>query len=112
MSSTLMRMNDERFDAELKAVRAAVDEVASRPAKVDFYSVSAASGVSRSTLYRNERLRRIVEAARDAQPDPWELIADLRSENAELRKRLAAAEAGGKHASRVEYFFVELLEAA
>lgn len=48
--NTLMRLNAERCESELACVEAAVSHLFRRPAKVDFYSVAAESGVSRSTL--------------------------------------------------------------
>ena len=112
MSSALMRMNEERLSRELPAVESAIDSLLAAPAKVDFYSVAKASGISRSTLYRNARLRAMVEAARDSQPDPWELVRRLQSENASLRGRLDAMGGCNAHADRVEYTFVRLPHAA
>ncbi len=112
MSCALMRMNEECLARELPAVEAAIDSLLSAPSKVDFYSVAKASGVSRSTLYRNARLRAMVESARDSQPDPWELVRQLRDENASLRERLDGTSDRGTNASRVEYTFVMLSRAA
>lgn len=92
-TSTLMRINAERRGDEFNRVESAVSCLLSRPAKVDFYSVSAESGVSRSTLYRNLELRRMVEAARDSQPDPWVLIGWLAAENELLSAELASVKA-------------------
>ncbi len=92
-NDTLMRINAERCEVELAQVEAAVSRLLRRPAKVDFYSVAAESGVSRSTLYRNAELRAMVEAARNSQPDPWELIGQLTAQNASLRAKLFAAQA-------------------
>lgn len=108
MTSALMRMNEECLAREVPAVESAIDSLLSAPAKVDFYSVAKVSGISRSTLYRNARLRAMVESARDSQPDPWELVRQLRDENASLHERLDAASSHGVHASKVEYTFVML----
>lgn len=91
--NTLMRLNAERCESELACVEAAVSHLFRRPAKVDFYSVAAESGVSRSTLYRNPQLRSVVEAGRASQTDPWELVGRLTAENDRLRAALFAAEA-------------------
>ncbi len=95
--SALMKLNAERCGDELDRVEAAVSRLLNRPAKVDFYSVAVESGVSRSTLYRNPKLRLMVEAARDSQPDPWELIASLTAENERLCAKLAALETRNPH---------------
>ncbi len=105
-NGTLMKLNAERCGDELDRVEAAVSRLLNRPAKVDFYSVAVESGVSRSTLYRNPKLRLMVEAARDSQPDPWELIASLTAENERLCAKLAALETRNAHNVRdrvIEY---------
>ena len=91
--NALVRLNAERCESELSRVKAAVSRLLRRPAKVDFYSVAAESGVSRSTLYRNPKLRSVVEAGRASQPDPWGLIGRLTAENDRLRAALFVAEA-------------------
>ncbi len=101
--NALARINAERCEDELRRVEAAVSRLINRPAKVDFYSVATESGVSRSTLYRNAKLRALVEAARDSQPDPWELIGQLTAEKACLRAKLIAAEARSARECMIEY---------
>lgn len=102
-NDTLMKMNAWRCEAELVCVQDAVSRLLSRPSKVDFYSVAAESGVSRSTLYRNGELRAVVEAARASQPDPWELVGQLADENARLRAQLFAAQARNATGRMVKY---------
>lgn len=96
-NGALMKLNAERYGDELDRVEAAVSRLLNRPAKVDFYSVAAESGVSRSTLYRNPQLRLMVETVRDSQPDPWELIGRLAAENERLCAKLAALETRNAH---------------
>ncbi|MDO4849394.1 MAG: hypothetical protein Q4B45_06470 [Coriobacteriia bacterium] len=91
--NALVKLNAERCESELGCVKAAVSRLLRCPAKVDLYFVAAESGVSRSTLYRNAKLRSVVEAGRASQPDPWELIGRLTAENNRLRAALFAAEA-------------------
>lgn len=110
--SALIRINEKRCEAELSSVEATISRLLNRPAKVDFYSVAAESGVSRSTLYRNSKLRLMVEAARDSQSDPWELIGRLAAENTHLRKELEAANLSPARGSALEYSFVALFRVA
>ncbi len=110
-NGALMKFNAERCGDELDRVEAAVSRLLNRPAKVDFYSVAAESGVSRSTLYRNPKLRLMVEAARDSQPDPWELIGRLTAENERLCAKIAALETRKAHNIRdrvIEYNTTEI----
>ncbi len=102
-NNALMRINEERCEAELRCVEAAISRLLRRPAKVDFYSVATESGVSRSTLYRNAELRALVESARDSQADPWELVGQLMAENARLSAKLLAARTCIEWSRRTEY---------
>lgn len=113
-SNVLMEINREVCEAEVAAVRAAIVSLSATPAKIDFYSVASASGISRSTLYRNPVLREMVESARDSQPDPWVLVRTLRDENSKLRARLQFADRADRRPTRgaVEYVFVWLSPAA
>lgn len=85
VESAPIKINAECCAAEAARVGAAVACLLDRPAKVDFYSVAAESGVSRSTLYRNPELRSVVESARASRPDHWEPIGRLAAENIRLR---------------------------
>ena len=113
-SNVLMEINREVCGAEVAAVRAAIASLSATPAKIDFYSVASASGVSRSTLYRNPVLREMVESARDSQLDPWAMVRALRDENSKLRARLQFADHADRRPTRgaVEYAFVWLSPAA
>lgn len=73
-----------RNERNAALVRCAIDDLLARDERVSFYNVAEKSGLSRSTLYRNETFRSMVEHARE---DPREQvgIGDLMAQVRDLR---------------------------
>lgn len=94
--------NERKRALELEAVRNAIAVANSTGSRISFHSIAKASGVSRSTLYRNQELRAMVEKARETQCDPNSVITRLREENAKLKLKLSMAR-GHVGRSRREY---------
>lgn len=79
----------ERRSADIeRRVKDALIKLANRGCRVSFYSVAKEAFVSRSALYRNDRLRQMVEAAREGS-----MQGGQHSDVERLEARVAALEA-------------------
>lgn len=112
------------------SVRAAIASIAQEGMTPSFYNVAQRAQIARSTLYRKQALRALVESARDqangakrSRIDPYAKLleenARLRHEVSQLREeveRLSRASYNPAHRGstrrRVEYAFVEFPFAA
>lgn len=75
-----------------RAVRCAISSLVQEGKTLSFYNVAARSQVARSTLYRRQALRSLVEAARaraSSQPPQVDPYAHLLEENARLRQEVS-----------------------
>ncbi len=108
-SEALLRAAADRRAATARRAREAIEELDREGAGVTFCAVARAAGVSRAWLYRDDDIRTTIERLRARGPAPStpaaqratlvslrerldatrEEIARLRTENAELRERLA-----------------------
>ena len=97
----------EKYSEEVSVrVRSAIDSLVEQGKALSFYSVAEAAGVARSTLYRRDDLRALVEAARSgvraaAPTSPIaDRLADAENENRKLRVDLARLDAAYRKACR------------
>lgn len=107
-SEALAAYNAANMKAKATAVSAAVRRLQESGVRVTFYSVAEASGVSRSTLYRNTVLRSVVEQAR-AECGRTSLearVARLEVENARLCRELDAARSERRAPSSSIFYYV------
>ena len=78
-----------RDQATQRRVEQTCEKLLGEGAAVTFTAVAAAAGVSRTTLYRNQNLRAVVEEHRSRSHDPHTL-AGLATEVAHLRLAVEA----------------------
>lgn len=128
MPQSLRGYNIQRTQREEEAVCAALRAAAAVGERISFNSIAQRSGVSRSTLYRNEALRTLVEEARSNQENRGaaaeEAIAAMRQQVAALQDQvrelsekldsLESKESGNSSArcSYVDYTIMRIAEAA
>ena len=85
--------NDYRHASIVSRVKAAIEELRLAGKRISFYAVANKGQVSRSTLYRSDDLRKLVEEARGAAEASKAQIADNCSSIAKLESELARVSA-------------------
>ena len=108
-AEVLARAAAERHAATVRRAQEAIEALDRAGVGITFCAVARAAGVSRAWLYRDDEIRTTIERLRDRGPAPstpaaqratlaslrerlsatHEEIARLRTENADLRERLA-----------------------
>lgn len=66
LSEGIERFQNERAMRNMRLVRQTINELEMENQPVSFRSVARKSGIGKSTLYRNQALRTLVEAARES----------------------------------------------
>ena len=84
---SLTTTNDKRHADIVRRTKSAIDELLAAGESISFYAVAAKAQVSRSTLYRSNDLRRLVENARS------ESAAQLKGQSENPACRIAELEA-------------------
>ena len=117
----LVNANEARHDGIVSATEDAIERLLAQSRNISFYSVAKEAGVARSTLYRRDDLRGLVEdaRARDANQDSkttsrtqlFERIAELESDLECAQRELGEAQRSRSLAPAC-YAFVSFGEAA
>ena len=117
----LVNANETRHHGIVSATEDAIERLYSQSKNISFYSVAKEAGVARSTLYRRDDLRKLVEEARTRNtsrsleiPSKAQLlkgIAELESDLKCVRRELKKARCSSS-LNLVRYAFVQFEEAA
>ena len=116
--SYLVKSNESRHDRIAARTMAAIDEMIAQSESVSFYSVSKRAKVARSTLYRRDDLRRIVEKARSGNFAPsseeanWKALAEDLEKELEAAKREIVALRELQVPASMHYAFISMENAA
>jgi len=111
--------NDSRHSDIVRRTKSAIEELQMAGERISFYAVADKAQVSRSTLYRCDDLRRLVEEARDCATPRHPELAGLNDRVAELERELARvsrerdeAMRAASHAPSIRYAYTRVLEVA
>ena len=116
----LVATNNSRHADIVNRTISAIEDLRAAGKKISFYAVAERAQVSRSTLYRSEDLRELVEAARadgmlsqQAQHEALDArIAELEDELSRVSLERDELERAVRSISPVRYAFVQAAEAA
>ena len=116
----LVATNNSRHADIVDRTISAIKDLRAAGKKISFYAVAERAQVSRSTLYRSDDLRKLVEAARadgalsqQAQHEALEArIAELEDELARVSLERDELEQVVRRISPVRYAFMQVVEAA
>ena len=90
----LTNVNEARHDEVISATEDAIERLSARSQTISFYSVAKEAGIARSTLYRRDDLRKLVEDARARNASQHPKIPS----KTKLLERIAELEADLEHA--------------
>ena len=115
----LATANDSRHDEIVSRTKSAIQELRLLGERISFYAVADKAQVSRSTLYRCEDLRKLVEEARrDVASHHFDFagrddrVAELERELARVSRERDELMRAACHAPSVRYTFARIPEAA
>lgn len=107
LPEALERFQDERMARNELLVRHAIDQMALEGQQVSFRDVAKRTGIGKSTLYRNRRLREIVEKARDRE-EPQQGTDAILSRLSELEREVAVLRRASVRGPSIFYAEVRL----
>ena len=91
----IVKLAKQKTEDKVVFVTSVINDMQTHHKKISFYSVAKETGVSKSFLYSNERLKNLIVRLRDDQknaildaPDSETLIAALRKENRRLQTEI------------------------